>query len=979
MNSQDSSIHKLDVNTNQEQRNFLNNVVEINGDSLLEIRTISQSNVVFNQFFSDIEKALSFIGSKKSTDNIFFGVSSRKNDSSGKKANCYKLNALFVDIDCGSDGHKKESMFKSKQDALDFIDNMHGIPKPSIIVDSGNGLHLYWLLKQPITFDSDKDINRTEGLLKKLSLIFGGDSAYDISRVLRVPVTFNYKTKSPKQCKILEANYNNRYELIEITNHPLLQLNLEIFKPSKSLKHNYHSLLFGNIDDFDTDDRSSIEQSLITFLVKQGFGNDDISLIFNNYPITGKYSEHNDPLKYLEHSIINAREFIENSSATINSNSDRETAEDSRYKIITDNQMFGYHMTDSDGKTHRLSNFIIEFNPRTQMVRNQETQSFYSGRIIFQDKIYQFYKLSSTLLVEQSSFAKFIAQHTGTEGVIYHLNEVIWAVKYFNRNAGVKFEREYGFTPNLDKFVTGNMIIVKDQVILEETPIKNAEHLGDNILGLINDPYQAGIARTSLIEILNKWDKPEKIYPIASFSFYSLLEPFIKPAYPKKFYMMIQGTSGSGKSSIATLFQRFFGTFDNLTPANSTYTAINNIGSALRHCLYVLDDYKRQNFKSDSDLKQASIVLQNYADNNSRKRSNKSIGANDDHKIEGALLLTGEDIVFTESSTIARGIIINVDTKESAFEFVRKINEQSKYFPAFTLQFIQYILSNLSQENIIEVFKISRKIIDDHYTIDNNNLDINNYDREANNFAALLTSWIVLKSFLWGTDPLEKEMILNDFNSYFLELMDANLALVRELRNDDYFETLLWNSIESGKLHLSEIDNHGRDPYDDSRFTYVGYYHIDSDKNISVYLNLQNTLQELKRIDPNIQVHHSTIVKKLESEGKIQKTERGKKWNICGRQIRGVKWTGNIPKEVFGIREDEHINSNAKIDMENSEDDTFTFSVDESTDSKTNLKEDDSTNYGDFIHEIIKPADTVDLDDLIVKYQEESNKNNENE
>lgn len=974
MNSSDSSVYKLDVNHSVEQRNFINNVVEINGNSLLEIRTISQSGKVFNQFFSDSENALTYISSKANTDNIYFGVSSRKDDSSGKKSNCHKLNALFVDIDCGQEGHKKESMFKSKQDALDFINNMNAFPKPSIIVDSGNGLHLYWLLKQPITLTSGREISHIESLLKQLSLIFGGDTAYDVSRVLRVPGTYNYKTDPSKQCKILKADYNKKYELMQITNHQLVQLNLEIFKPSKSSKHNYYSLVFGNIEDFDTDDRSAIDQSLITFLVKKGFGNDEISLIFNNYPITGKYSEHNDPVKYLQHSIINAREFLENSSLNDDTSSNQDTTEDSRYKIITDSKIFGYYKIDSEGELTRLSNFIIEFNPRTQMVRNQETLSYYSGRIIFHDNVYPFDKFSSAFLVDQSAFAKYIANHTGTEGVLYKTLETIWATKYFNRKAGVKFEREYGFTPDLDMFITGNMIITKDQVIMEETPIKNSEHLGDNVLELINDPIQAGIARTAILQILSKWDKPQKIYPLMAFALYSLLEPFMRPAYPKKFYLMIIGTTGAGKSLKATWFQRLFGKFDNLTPANSTYTAINNIGSALRHCLYVLDDYKRQNFKSESDLKQASIVLQHYADNNSRKRSNKSLGALDDHKIEGALLLTGEDIVFTESSTIARGIIVNVDTKESMFEFVRQTNEQSKHFPALTLQFIQFILGKLSQEKIIEIFKISRKIIDDHYTRDNENLDINNYDREANNFAALLTSWIVLKSFLWGADPLDKEIISNDFNEYFLELMDTNLALVRELRNDDYFETLLWNSIESGKLHLSEIDNYGRLINTDSKFTYVGYYHIDSDKNISVYLNLQNTLQELKRIDPNIQVHHSTIVKKLESEGKIQKCERNKKWNICGKQVRGVKWTGNIPKEVFGIRENEQ----PKINTQITEDDTFDLSVDESKDTKTDLPTDDSINDGDIIREIIKPADTVDLDDLMAKYQEEINKNNEN-
>ncbi len=95
----------------------------------------------------------------------------RKNDFLGSRA-------LWVDLDV-DDTHDKD-------DLLAKVENWQ-IP-PSAIVDSGHGLHVYWLLTE---FVDDKD--RVERCNLWLADEFGADHCYSIDHLLRVPGTVNYK------------------------------------------------------------------------------------------------------------------------------------------------------------------------------------------------------------------------------------------------------------------------------------------------------------------------------------------------------------------------------------------------------------------------------------------------------------------------------------------------------------------------------------------------------------------------------------------------------------------------------------------------------------------------------------------------------------------------------------------------------------------------------------------------------------------
>jgi Family of unknown function (DUF5906) len=68
-------------------------------------------------------------------------------------------------------------------------------PGPTIIIDSGNGLGLFWSLDKPIKV-TDENREQLRGYNAKLALDFGADSCWNLDRVMRVPHTLNVPNKA---------------------------------------------------------------------------------------------------------------------------------------------------------------------------------------------------------------------------------------------------------------------------------------------------------------------------------------------------------------------------------------------------------------------------------------------------------------------------------------------------------------------------------------------------------------------------------------------------------------------------------------------------------------------------------------------------------------------------------------------------------------------------------------------------------------
>ncbi|MGD9679402.1 MAG: hypothetical protein AB7V16_13760, partial [Vulcanibacillus sp.] len=156
----------------------------------------------------------------KPTHDCYFAVGLQRvipESGRGKSDSVCAIPGLWCDLDIAGDGHKKKGLIPSFQHAMDFV---YGSPlQPSMIVFTGGGVHCYWLFNKPWVFNNDNERQCASELSKRFqqSLIMKADNkgwnmdnTSDLTRLLRVAGTYNFKTVSPEKVYILEKN-DNRY------------------------------------------------------------------------------------------------------------------------------------------------------------------------------------------------------------------------------------------------------------------------------------------------------------------------------------------------------------------------------------------------------------------------------------------------------------------------------------------------------------------------------------------------------------------------------------------------------------------------------------------------------------------------------------------------------------------------------------------------------------------------------------------------
>ncbi len=177
-----------------------------NGDpAIIEIRLLQTGSLPETQFlelskFTENTLERIFHKAENPKRNVYFGVGARINKKSGKKQDVGYLSTLWLDID-EKDGTSKEEAIKALEE---------WIFKPSYIIDSGHGIHAYWVLREPA---EPSDFGRIEAINKALAKQFNGDMrVVEIAHIMRVPGSLNVKQEPFLPVKILQES-DNRYEL----------------------------------------------------------------------------------------------------------------------------------------------------------------------------------------------------------------------------------------------------------------------------------------------------------------------------------------------------------------------------------------------------------------------------------------------------------------------------------------------------------------------------------------------------------------------------------------------------------------------------------------------------------------------------------------------------------------------------------------------------------------------------------------------
>jgi putative DNA primase/helicase len=146
----------------------------------------------------------------------------------GSSEDAFAIGSLWVEIDHNQGMHAATHILPSPLQLRMFVRSLPFVP--SWEIDSGGGLHLHLLLKELWVLETPIERERAQTLLRRLQrtvqimAIDRGwkiDNTSDVSRVLRLPGTFNFKTGSPVPVTLI-ADRPQRWNPSDLEDMPWL-------------------------------------------------------------------------------------------------------------------------------------------------------------------------------------------------------------------------------------------------------------------------------------------------------------------------------------------------------------------------------------------------------------------------------------------------------------------------------------------------------------------------------------------------------------------------------------------------------------------------------------------------------------------------------------------------------------------------------------------------------------------------------------
>ena len=179
-------------------------------------------------WFQDVDLACATLtGPLYANKDVYVGMCTSHADLGplrrGEAATVASMGCLWADIDIGGQGHKKENYPPTTEDAMGVL---AAYPKPSMIVSTGHGLHVYWLFRErlntsrPVDNAAAAELSERWQMLLRRDMQAKGwtmDTTFDLARILRIPGTSNFKEHEHILPVVLTENNGSRYDWPELS------------------------------------------------------------------------------------------------------------------------------------------------------------------------------------------------------------------------------------------------------------------------------------------------------------------------------------------------------------------------------------------------------------------------------------------------------------------------------------------------------------------------------------------------------------------------------------------------------------------------------------------------------------------------------------------------------------------------------------------------------------------------------------------
>ena len=202
---------------NMEVEKFQSHLFDSTTDGFIQVIQISKDKKlkIYNTEDANIRN---IVEEFESNENIYVTPNTTFIPKRGTR-NIRQFRALFQDIDCLKHGIDKDQAI---YEIWEMYEINKEIPQPSMIVDSGRGIHLYWKIEHAPYAAIKTWQELQDYFYYKLKHLGADKQATDAARILRVPGTIN--SKNNLECEVVNIEedliysmYTLREEYLEYT------------------------------------------------------------------------------------------------------------------------------------------------------------------------------------------------------------------------------------------------------------------------------------------------------------------------------------------------------------------------------------------------------------------------------------------------------------------------------------------------------------------------------------------------------------------------------------------------------------------------------------------------------------------------------------------------------------------------------------------------------------------------------------------
>ncbi|MCA0453926.1 MAG: DUF927 domain-containing protein [Chloroflexi bacterium] len=431
----------------------------------------------------------------------------------------------------------------------------------------------------------------------------------------------------------------------------------------------------------------------------------------------------------------------------------------------------------------------------------------------------------SELFGDPNALQRFIAGYAGEiftvrAGMIRHLAPAILALSgtYPRR----KTYRFMGWTEIDGKwvYVSPEMSVSANGQLSEPPEVELESRLRDYRLRGADWQESLGAFKAAITTL------PRHLAPsLIAFAMLPIVQRFF-PAAATRPAVHLVGTSGSGKSEIASLLTSFYGQFTRDTPPGQWGDTINTVealGYALADTLYWVDDYKT----IYADERTFTRFLQSYSRGMGRGRLTREAKLRHERPCRGLLLSTGETTLEGEASILSRMLVLEIppwEKRDPGGAALAKLEVVRYQLPCFTAKFIQWVAARADAgtltKELASRFESNVKDYRDNLT--------SKLGRQANtgrmvqNWGVLVTTYQMLRQFM---EELDGDDALPSWQDSIVETVKA----VQQERAGQVFIDALGQLLASGELMLAKDMREPEEPrpgttivgYLDERYVYL--------------------------------------------------------------------------------------------------------------------------------------------------------------